>query len=661
MNTIDERKEWIVDYNKGVFNYIRNISPGDDDIFSDSFKKTLKKDAEPGNDTEGERDHLIVKSLKEYQSILQVFKYELVTGEWDDKKIHESYACKQTEKMLKSFTDLNKYLETTKGLSAKYLKGTMKSICGNKIADVTPKNIARRIDSINGEISNLIINLDAENRYSHTFVNDYNRVAFSSSFRRLQDKAQVFPLEIHDYARTRLTHTLEVAGIGKEIANLAAAKLYSENRNKKEKMAFSFEKVLECAALLHDMGNPPYGHYGEDAIKKYFRENWDSLEVVVYGGENSFDENGEPKRKKLSDILKEDKDYEQIKADFQCFDGNAQALRVATKLQWYKHTRPLELSSAILGAIIKYPYNSATGRKKEKCGYFKSEEDVIKRLTALGTYKACVRNPISILLEAADDISYITSDLDDGVKKKVITKEVFDIEIALYKKSHRSEDGDIRVHAFFKDYEKFYDKSVEEGAHDPFSYTIKRMINKLKKQLVLEASDFFVMHFDEITKGIGYDGSTSSGKNPSDKKKWTSILKKVESKPIIDWINGLFHKYLYVDTAITREEVKGEVIIKTLLDEFTKSILSLDFTKDKENDELLLGHIKEEQYGKMFFREEKIYGLISPNFRDVFLREYEKAETEAMRNYYKLRLVVDFVSGMTDSYAWENYKALKGI
>ena len=224
--------KWTVEYNKGVFNYVRNISNGEEDIFSDSFKEILENAARLQKGTEEELDHLIVKSLKEYQSILQVFKYELEQGEWDGKKINEGYVVKQTEKMLESFSDLDKYLKNAKEMSAKQLRGTMKGICGKKIDNVEPENIARQINSINGEISSLIIELDSANRYSHTFVNDYNRVAFSSSFRRLQDKAQVFPLEIHDYARTRLTHTLEVAGIGKEIANLASAKIYSKNRKR---------------------------------------------------------------------------------------------------------------------------------------------------------------------------------------------------------------------------------------------------------------------------------------------------------------------------------------------------------------------------------------------------------------------------------------------
>ena len=209
---------------------------------------------------------------------------------------------------------------------------------------------------------------DLANPYVHAFFSDFNRISFSSAFRRLQDKAQVFPLEKYDYARTRLTHTIEVMSVAMQLANLSALKAgYSISNPEKKELAFLFEKCLNCAALLHDIGNPPYGHFGEDAVKEYFKKNWDRLRLRTKT----------TSRIKISHLHRDvpDEVYAQMKQDFMCFDGNAQSFRLAARTAQYKVGKPLDLTAAVLGSIIKYPCTSLEGRKHQKFGYFFSEKE----------------------------------------------------------------------------------------------------------------------------------------------------------------------------------------------------------------------------------------------------------------------------------------------
>ena len=194
------------------------------------------------------------------------------------------------------------------------------------------------------------------------FEKDYHRIIGSASFRRLQDKTQVFPLDKSDYVRTRLTHSLEVSSFAKSLAQNVGEKLIQEKKaadfGQKEKEDIS--NILQCAGLLHDIGNPPFGHFGETAIQDWFKKN---LPLLEYKGE------------KLADYLEP-----QMVQDFYHFEGNAQGLRVVTKLHFLVDENGMNLTKALLGTIIKYPVSSLEINKKsgniktKKMGYFKDDE-----------------------------------------------------------------------------------------------------------------------------------------------------------------------------------------------------------------------------------------------------------------------------------------------
>lgn len=236
------------------------------------------------------------------------------------------------------------------------------------------------------------------------FENDYGRLISSAPIRRLQDKTQVFPLGESDFTRTRLTHSLEVSYIGSSIGQ-SIEKILIERKEIEEQHKGYLSSLLRVAGLVHDIGNPPFGHFGEDAIKSFFRKYFET-------------NNGKGLTSKLSDIEK---------ADFTNFDGNVQTFRILSKLYYFGDQYGYNLSYPSLASIIKYPVDSLTGNKKHdneiskhKFGYFVSEADRYETINNKLSLNH-KRFPIVYLLEAADDIAYSAADIEDGVKEGIIT------------------------------------------------------------------------------------------------------------------------------------------------------------------------------------------------------------------------------------------------
>ena len=209
--------------------------------------------------------------------------------------------------------------------------------------------------------------------YRSEMESDYLRIIRSASFRRLQDKTQVFPLDHSDFVRTRLTHSLEVASIAKLIAKQVCEKITDlalEDEAKKPD-ALTVIETLNCASLLHDIGNPPFGHFGESAIRNWFVKNLDEL---CFQG------------KPLSAYLNEAQKY-----DLYYYEGNAQALRIVLKLHRHVSSYGMHLTSAVMDTIIKYPCNALDkftedhkpkaerSLLKKKIGYFQSEKEDSER------------------------------------------------------------------------------------------------------------------------------------------------------------------------------------------------------------------------------------------------------------------------------------------
>ena len=172
------------------------------------------------------------------------------------------------------------------------------------------------------------------------FEKDYHRIIGSASFRRLQDKTQVFPLDKSDFIRTRLTHSVEVSSIAKSLGqNIGTYILQNYPEDGFDyQMKSDICDILQCAGLIHDIGNPPFGHFGEDAIRNWFKKNLSNLKVS---------------KKSMEELLTP----QQI-ADFNNFEGNAQALRLVAKLHFLVNENGMNLTYGLLNTIIKYPNNS---------------------------------------------------------------------------------------------------------------------------------------------------------------------------------------------------------------------------------------------------------------------------------------------------------------
>ena len=180
------------------------------------------------------------------------------------------------------------------------------------------------------------------------FEKDYHRIIGSASFRRLQDKTQVFPLDKSDFIRTRLTHSMEVSSLAKSLGqNIGESILvHKKDSSFTVQMKEDICNILQCAGLIHDIGNPPFGHYGEAAIREWFERN---LPLLTYHG-TSLEELLEP----------------QMREDFYHFEGNAQALRLVSKLHFLVDENGMNLTYALLNTIIKYPVASTRSIRNQE-------------------------------------------------------------------------------------------------------------------------------------------------------------------------------------------------------------------------------------------------------------------------------------------------------
>ncbi|MDR2764506.1 MAG: dNTP triphosphohydrolase [Tannerella sp.] len=246
-----------------------------------------------------------------------------------------------------------------------------------------------------------------ERKHERTnFQRDYDRLIFSSPFRRLQNKTQVFPLPGSIFVHNRLTHSLEVSCVGRSLGNNVAGGLLQKYPN--QEAGFSeIGSIVSAACLAHDMGNPPFGHSGERAISAYFLEGhgrWLEERVRNEGGR-----------------------WE----DFACFEGNANALRLLTHQFVGRRKGGFVLTYSTIASIIKYPFASTQASKeKKKFGFFQSEEETYIRIAGeLGIHmvnssaKIYARHPLVYLVEAADDICYQIMDIEDAHKLRILATD----------------------------------------------------------------------------------------------------------------------------------------------------------------------------------------------------------------------------------------------
>lgn len=228
---------------------------------------------------------------------------------------------------------------------------------------------------------------------------DHDRVIFSTAFRRLARKTQVHPLAQHDHTHNRLTHSLEVASVGRSLGNRVGAMLREGGHLPQELTPYDIGSTVQVACLAHDLGNPPFGHTGEYALRDWFRE---------------------PGREFLLDGLTPGERY-----DIQTYEGNAHGMRLAATLEMYVGEGGMRLTAASLGAMVKYPWTAQTFPDRGKFNIYLAELPYFRAVAeSLGLLargpEQWARHPLSYLMEAADDICYAIVDLEDAVEMGIL-------------------------------------------------------------------------------------------------------------------------------------------------------------------------------------------------------------------------------------------------
>lgn len=260
---------------------------------------------------------------------------------------------------------------------------------------------------------------------------DHDRVLFSTPLRRLGDKTQVFPLEKNDSVRTRLTHSHEVSNLARsagvylangEVGDRILTETGGERGSKREaEVRRTLPAVLAAVGLAHDLGNPPFGHQGENAIRTWVAQNRERVFGLPQDGQPrlSDDERTEI-REDLAGL------DEGLRQDFLNFEGNAQTLRVVTRLQVVKDDRGLALTYGTLAALMKYTVGAPSVEKegpaaRRKVGFFASERELVERIHAETGLSEGLRHPLTFVMEACDDIAYSVIDAEDAVKKQIVS------------------------------------------------------------------------------------------------------------------------------------------------------------------------------------------------------------------------------------------------
>ena len=446
------------------------------------------------------------------------------------------------------------------------------------------------------------------------FQKDYHRIIGSASFRRLQDKTQVFPLDRGDFVRTRLTHSLEVSSFGKSLGQMIFRYIFEHRKDEDidEEDIGKICSVLECAGLIHDIGNPPFGHFGEDYVRDWFRRNLPRLEL---GGRS------------LDSIL-----TPQMAADFYNFEGNAQALRLLTKLHFLVDENGMNLTYTLLNTIIKYPVPSTGINKKsgnikdKKMGYYYADREIFEDIVNSTGAVDC-RHPLAFILEAADDIAYKTADIEDAVKKGFITysQMVSDLKERYMEKC--ADDGEREEYSrAVEKLEDYYSQAIKRGISSPEQNAVQRWIIYVQGALLRCAAYGFTSNYDAIMEGSF----------PKE------LLAVSHGNAIACALGDMAYRYVFSSKEIYKLEIAAGEIYEFLLNKLTRAAVLYD--TEYESSAI----------------EQRIMRLVSENYIRAY-RVSAEGKSEAERLYLRLMLVTDYICGMTDGYARKLYRELSGI
>ena len=405
------------------------------------------------------------------------------------------------------------------------------------------------------------------------FERDMDAIKFAESFRNLEGKTQVFSLARNDYVRNRLTHSMEVATVGKNIARNVGRRLIE--KHDLDFSPYDFMAVVEAACLAHDIGHPPLAHAGEEAFREFFSKRQDTLGVLV--GERY--------------------------SDFTNFEGNAHNIRILTDLEQSSREGGLRLTSAVLGAMTKYPRLSygSDGFKSEKFNFFDCDSHVLEEMvTNLGLKKRdngqeYIRSPLAYLVEAADDTCYAIVDIEDAFKMGVVSYEKA-VELLT------PISGGV----------------VERGNMDEIDH-IQRIRAKSIGRISIEVADIFMENEDDIIEG-NFEGD---------------ILDKLSFADDFKYLKKFASQFIYISPVALEVRTAGYNIIDSLLSILIDASMDYLSNGSKASSKSLsyLAYIDEKKRQKIL---------------------------EAKDIYGNLIAITDYVASMSDNHAVNVYKNFLG-
>jgi len=458
-------------------------------------------------------------------------------------------------------------------------------------------------------------------------LSDRARVLYSSAFRRLQQKTQVFTISKDAAVRTRLTHSLEVASIGR----WAAQKVVDGPlKDLDARCRAALVLLVETGCLAHDIGNPPFGHFGEAAIQAWFRDKW----KIAAG-------------KKLSKNAK----LKVLVRDFEQFDGNPQGTRILTRLQGLtKNDRDLfgmDLTFSQVLTALKYPRGpkDVPSRWEDKPGFFESERPRIKKAwDALG-FKVHQRFPLAYLVEAADDISYCISDMEDGIDQRVFTVNVFFNEIRPWIDNATPKEPPLT------ELRELAKKRREQ---------LKEKPDEAKDHFMRFKADFSRIMIEEAAKAYG-DGSAPDIRDGSR----LGLLDETDAEDLLKTLKKVAEKFLYVEEKVQRPFLAGLRIVHGILDEYgeflklTRKSFALLRKAYKSSDRKAVQKAKLHTLLPLLDRLPEHYvDVYDSTAKDK--DSLKKWGEDAWEWFCRAHLIVDYLSGMTDDFAFRTYQTTSG-
>ena len=351
---------------------------------------------------------------------------------------------------------------------------------------------------------------------------DYDRILFSAPLRRLADKTQVFPMEKNDSIRTRLTHSHEVSNLARSIG-IRLAFAHREEVFGGSGSALQVERtvpsLLAAVGLAHDLGNPPFGHQGEIAIRRWFSE-------------------------------KEKKGEKSVAKDFLQFDGNCQTFRLLTRLQILNDDYGLNLTYATLAGMLKYPvlWNSSTIEEYRKAGVFESERDIVVDVWEHTGLAEGVRHPLAYVMEACDDIAYSVIDAEDIVKKRYASF----VDVVDHLQSCNSNDGVTRdvVEAAVNKNTEFRKELLSSSELDDLSMQMFRV--KAIAAMVEAATEAFAANVPAMMRG-------------SIEKEF-ELIRRSRSGPLCESLKKFDREHGYQNPEVLRLELRGDTYLGQTMD-----------------------------------------------------------------------------------------------